>query len=1029
MTEHETFRVSQVTNMNSVTADLLPVITATLDDGLEGEAFADAMMDPIEHQFGIQRAIHFAATPRGAFHWFWNRIKPGLVKVAADADPRKIAGWLGTAIVNGAEMAGAGSGKRKMWLSRRDDKVRPFHVDADGQTVGIRQQFVVCDGRKMDFPGQPVGDPDCWINCRCVSRIVDRAVTAAGDEPREATVIVAIPAADDPIWGVSSEQVPHCTLIFLGDQDLGEAMDRIREAVAVVAADTPPVDAPIRGREPLGDEDADVAMIEPGALRGARDAMLTDPSIRTAYDAVEQYPQWTPHSTLGYPDTPATGEPGQSIRFDRLAVWDADYAGEEYPMSGEAAVLDDPDVMPEDPGLDVAAGAIPWYGVLAPEGEWSGDGRMFADGALTWRDLPIPLLWQERGGMGHDGAVVVGSIADIWKEDNLVWGSGTFANVPAADTVIGLLADGHLRGVSVDVDSAEMSMDDDDEFGRLTFNQGRISAATVVPIPAFHQAFVALGTRERPTEPVDAEPLAASVAPKFKTRDAQDVQLPFASDAPGLLKDGSAPQCSFCDNQATGYVVWAEGMAFVPHCADHADVPKFAPDISESDIDRRGDYAAFKDYDTKQRKEKADSGQAMPDGSFPIADEEDLRNAIQAIGRAKDPDAAKAHIKKRARALGKEDLIPEQWAVSHRETASLYFAGLDPEMVALVRGSGGQTFKRGPGWVTDPIATRRIHDYWTVPGHEGYAKIGWGTPGDFTRLRAYLAKYLDPKFLNRTTAQWHHDALGYWPGEAGKPGNPPVGARRHAGETVDAAVALLAAGGWCAPSAWFIDPGLTGPTPLSVADDGRVFGHLATWGTCHIGIPGVCTEPPRSPSHYAYYLTGTVETDAGHIPVGQITMATGHASTAPGVTARAAAAHYDNTGTVVADVVAGEDEHGIWVAGALRPGSTDEQRAALRAGALSGDWRTIRGALELVAALVVNVPGFPIPRTALSAAAGEQVALVAAGICAREAPPQDLVAAVADEVEARAARRKRAAAVLNETRQARVAALLTTVEV
>ena len=63
-----------------------------------------------------------------------------------------------------------------------------------------------------------------------------------------------------------------------------------------------------------------------------------------------------------------------------------------------------------------------------------------------------------------------------------------------------------------------------------------------------------------------------------------------------------------------------------------------------------------------------------------------------------------------------------------------------------------------------------------IPGHEGYAKIAWGTPGDFRRLRAYLSKYIGAKYLNRTTAQWHHDALGYWPGEKGLPGNPPYGA-------------------------------------------------------------------------------------------------------------------------------------------------------------------------------------------------------------------------------------------------------------
>jgi hypothetical protein len=61
------------------------------------------------------------------------------------------------------------------------------------------------------------------------------------------------------------------------------------------------------------------------------------------------------------------------------------------------------------------------------------------------------------------------------------------------------------------------------------------------------------------------------------------------------------------------------------------------------------------------RKKMAKKGTAMPDGSYPIANASDLRNAIQAIGRAKDPAAAKAHIKRRAKALGLGDLIPDGW--------------------------------------------------------------------------------------------------------------------------------------------------------------------------------------------------------------------------------------------------------------------------------------------------------------------------------------------------------------------------------
>lgn len=67
-------------------------------------------------------------------------------------------------------------------------------------------------------------------------------------------------------------------------------------------------------------------------------------------------------------------------------------------------------------------------------------------------------------------------------------------------------------------------------------------------------------------------------------------------------------------------------------------------------------------FSTDQRDAMAKKGWAMPDGSFPIETEDDLRNAVAAAGRAKDKEAAKAHIIKRALDLKREDLIPFAWA-------------------------------------------------------------------------------------------------------------------------------------------------------------------------------------------------------------------------------------------------------------------------------------------------------------------------------------------------------------------------------
>lgn len=70
---------------------------------------------------------------------------------------------------------------------------------------------------------------------------------------------------------------------------------------------------------------------------------------------------------------------------------------------------------------------------------------------------------------------------------------------------------------------------------------------------------------------------------------------------------------------------------------------------------------AKRDYSSDARQRMAESGAAMPDGSFPIANTQDLRNAIQSVGRASDYDAARRHIVRRARALGLTEMLPEEW--------------------------------------------------------------------------------------------------------------------------------------------------------------------------------------------------------------------------------------------------------------------------------------------------------------------------------------------------------------------------------
>lgn len=177
------------------------------------------------------------------------------------------------------------------------------------------------------------------------------------------------------------------------------------------------------------------------------------------------------------------------------------------------------------------------------------------------------------------------------------------------------------------------------------------------------------------------------------------------------------------------------------------------------------------------------------------------------------------------------------------------------------------------------------------------------------------------------------------------------------------------------PREWFDRPDLDRLTPLTVTDTGRVFGHIAGWSTCHVGLPG-CVTAPFSASNYAYFLQGEQATEEGStVPVGTLTVGGGHADAQLGF--RPAQAHYDDVGTAVAKVMAGEDEFGIWVAGWVLPDVSSEALDTFRSSPVSGDWRRIGGNLELIAVCSVNAAGFPVPRARVSFAAQAQRTLIA----------------------------------------------------
>lgn len=208
--------------------------------------------------------------------------------------------------------------------------------------------------------------------------------------------------------------------------------------------------------------------------------------------------------------------------------------------------------------------------------------------------------------------------------------------------------------------------------------------------------------------------------------------------------------------------------------------------------------------------------------------------------------------------------------------------------------------------------------------------------------------------------------------------------------------------------------------PLTITDDGHVFGHLARAGVGHRGYTTRHVPPPTSSVGYREFHVGQVVCDDGtRVATGALVVGCDHAPLS--MSLLAARDHYANSGLGWADGRVSDGTFGPWFSGALRPGLTDEDLRVLRALTPSGDWRAAGDSLELCAVLSVNTPGFPIAREPVAASAAppaehpttalriendEPIALVAAGLvqrcseCAERAREREVLRAGLDSYDA-----------------------------
>lgn len=596
-----------------------------------------------------------------------------------------------------------------------------------------------------------------------------------------------------------------------------------------------------------------------------------------------------------------------------------------------------------------------WKMPIAVIGKPTGDGRQFDEGALTHRDLPLPFRYVATDSGGHNNAVIVGHISKIGKEkDGFLPAEGEFydddswpEDVRDNATAAMKFTQNKVIGPSVDLDQQEVEH---------------------VPEPKAYSAW-----KKEQAGKLKAAKAAYADKTGGDCGCSSPVMAEEAYDGPRLKMIRSGRMAS-----AT--------LVHIPAFAELSGHAKLTP-IDSHDPNVDGTTASAKiENDGELSPEEVFGANGLNDDGKPIYARKKKLDPEKVQGNKDDEDFA-AYMQDSTIWMSDDEFYSamEEFAkkrLPRPNKADQGMPGAEDAEQSQGAGATGGTYAAPD--VTKTSVRKRLDDADFVdPKGRRFPIASCSDVGDAVSSYGRAnPKIPYGQFKSRLTAiakrKGCEDALpDDW----------------KAGEKMAALMAAAAPS--APPKAWFEDPKLTGPTPLTIQDDGRVFGHVAVWDTCHVGIGDSCVQPPKSLTSYAYFHTGEVVTAEGvRIPVGRLTYGGGHAT--PNLGFRAASEHYDRTSNTGAYVRAGEDEYGIWVSGALAPEADDDAVRQMRAAPLSGDWRRIGGNLEMVAALHVNTAGFPIPRL-LTASADEQdlFSLVAAGALPRVIDEEETVTASA----------------------------------
>lgn len=339
---------------------------------------------------------------------------------------------------------------------------------------------------------------------------------SSGADVHTGAMIALMPTVEDAermaLEGGEAADQLHLTLYYLGNAAdwTAEQQGDLISRVAAAARYLKPVPARAFGGaqwNPASDEPAWVWNV--GDDLDADGSRLMDAKYEITYaledghndpDLPQQYTPWSPHVCAAYGQTADAlkrmAERTGPVTFDRVRVA---FAGQytDIPLSGAAiGTLADEDYADPEPVEPIEyeqppqllTWSTPGATALAFENQQTGDGRVFAPGALYWSRGPWPLQYADEMNGGHEGARLAGAIFDMARDGQRVAGAGVlYLTQQAGVEAALLLSQGAPLGVSVDLDDVDVEMVDATGNGPQVPADGVYTAhlvtASLLPLP------------------------------------------------------------------------------------------------------------------------------------------------------------------------------------------------------------------------------------------------------------------------------------------------------------------------------------------------------------------------------------------------------------------------------------------------------------------------------------------------------------------------------------------------------------------